>query len=157
MPKSTMAATKARVNQVYKMLLAGISRADIIEHSAKTWGLSPGGTDVLIKHANAIFAKQSEFIREEEFGRALNRLNNLYSRALNVQDYKTCLAVQRELSVLLGLNAPARRIEININIELVNQTVKALTDAGLDPAIVFQDLINEAARVRQQSDSEAGH
>lgn len=65
---------------------------------------------------------------------------------------------QRAIETMMKHNGLLKSdVNINVNIQLIEQTVKALTDAGLDPAIVFQDLINEVARVRQQSDSEAGH
>jgi phage terminase small subunit len=39
-------------------------------------------------------------------------------------------------------------VTINVNIELVTKTVKALEDAGLDPSDVFNDLISEAASLK---------
>lgn len=39
------------------------------------------------------------------------------------------------------------RIEGNIQLSIVNDTIRALTDAGLDPVATFQELINEAQRV----------
>lgn len=45
------------------------------------------------------------------------------------------------------------KLEGNITVDLVNQTVKALSEAGYDPAVVFNDLIAEAARERANTDS----
>ena len=41
------------------------------------------------------------------------------------------------------------KIEGGLSVELVNQAARALTDAGLDPAQVFNDLIREAVNAKQ--------
>jgi hypothetical protein len=52
------------------------------------------------------------------------------------------------------------RVDININVELVTKTVKALEEAGIDPAQVFNDIIAETALLKQDAgaagDREAG-
>lgn len=46
------------------------------------------------------------------------------------------------------------RIEGNVNLTIINDTIKALTDAGLDPALIFQELINEAQRANVTIDAD---
>lgn len=46
-------------------------------------------------------------------------------------------------------------IDGNINIELINQAVKALTDAGIDATEVFNNLIAEAHAQRENVSSES--
>ena len=46
------------------------------------------------------------------------------------------------------------RIEGNINLTVINDTIRALTDAGLDPAETFQEMINELAHATNATDTE---
>jgi hypothetical protein len=41
---------------------------------------------------------------EFERGRAVLRLQTLYARSMGIQDYKTCLAIQKELNALLRID-----------------------------------------------------
>lgn len=42
-------------------------------------------------------------------------------------------------------------LEGNLQIDIINRTVKALEEAGLDAADVFEDLIQDAARLKQDA------
>lgn len=108
MPKATQVEIEQRVNTVYELLMNGASRHAICQHAAKTWGISRRTTDRLIALANKVFEEESATVRERELGKAIRRLETLFLRSMHVQDYKTCLSVQREINTLLGLNAPAR-------------------------------------------------
>lgn len=109
MSKATNFESKQRVNLVYKMLLGSVSRAEIIQYGTDTWGIDDRAIDNIIAKANDIFDAQSDVIREKEFTKALAQLNDLYTKSLKVQDYKTCLSVRKEMSALLGLNAPTQQ------------------------------------------------
>jgi hypothetical protein len=91
------------------MLLIGADRAEILQYATEKYNISERAVDELIAKANAIYAEIAKAERVEEFGKALTRLNNLYARSLKVQDFKTCLSVQKEISNLLGLNAPEKK------------------------------------------------
>jgi hypothetical protein len=106
--KATNAETNKRVNTLYKMLLSGADRAEIIQYGSENYEIGERAIDDLIAKANEAFEEASKHLREVEFGKALTRLNNLYARSLKVQDFKTALSVQREINALLGLNTPTR-------------------------------------------------
>lgn len=122
--KATNAECNKRVNTIYKMMLAGADRAEIIQYGAETYELGERAVDDLIFKVNIAFEEASKHIREAEFGKALTRLNNLYARSLKVQDFKTALSVQREINTLLGLNAPIRQ-------DVRNYDMSKLTDDEL--------------------------
>lgn len=109
-PKATNHEAEKRVNLVYKMLLLGVSRADIIDYATNNWNIGAAMTDKYIAEANAIFKQQAEYIREDEFGKAVSRLQNLYEKNMKIQDYKAALATQKELNELLGMY-PAKKLE----------------------------------------------
>ena len=110
--KATAAEITKRVNKVYQLLLDGLSRADILEYVAKKteWKVSDGSVDEYIAKATAEIKARSTIVRDEEYGKALERLRMLYSRNIMIQDFKAALAVQKEINELLGLY-PAKKIE----------------------------------------------
>lgn len=109
MPKATDVMAEQRTMEIYHLLLTGNRRAEILQYaSEKDWGLTSRQIDTYIGRASAQFKKQSNFKRERERGKAMERLNYLFMKALKVADYRTALAVQKDLSALLGLNAPTK-------------------------------------------------
>jgi len=59
---------------------------------------------LLIRKARAALTASSSVDRQEELGRSLARLNELYARTMRIQDYKAALAVERERIKLLALD-----------------------------------------------------
>ncbi len=117
MSKSTNVEYNRRVNDVYKLLLSGVSRADLIEYATKKWDIKPPTVDLYIAEARKRFEARAEVERQAEFGKALERLEMLFKSTLSDKDYKTALQVQKELSILLGLNAP-KKLEHSGSLEL---------------------------------------
>lgn len=115
--KSTDAEITARVTTVYKLILNGADRHEILQYAAKMdWNVSDRSVDEYIARATAMFteraakaAERAEEKRHERLGIAEAQLNMLFMKCVNVQDYKAALAVRRELSLLLGLHAPTRQ------------------------------------------------
>lgn len=113
--KGTKAAVARRVDVVYRLLLLGLDRPRILEHIEKkypAWGSRPRTVDVYISKAKQLLIESGAHDRELEFGRALGRLHDLFTRCLNDKSYRDALAVQKEINDLLGLKAP---IEVNLN------------------------------------------
>lgn len=109
-PKPTKVEQESRITEVYKLLIIGLARHDILRYIAEktTWGLAERTVDFLIGKATARFQEHAKTVRDQEIGKAIARMNDLYSRTHRIQDYKTALAAQKELSELLGLYAPKR-------------------------------------------------
>lgn len=133
MPGKTEKAERIkRVDAVFDLLIAGARRRDIIEYAQKNnWGVVPATIDTYIRSANDKLIQESQANREQELGRAINRLHNLYARASRVNDFRTALAAQRELSLLLGLHAPTRQVLTgpdNTPISIVFSKVSQPTD-----------------------------
>lgn len=113
--KGTRAVVAARVDVVYRLLLLGIDRPRIMEHIEKkypAWGCRTRAIDAYIAKAKKLIIEAGECDRELEFGRALARLHDLYTRCVNAKNHRDALAVQKEINDLLGLKAP---IEVNVN------------------------------------------
>jgi hypothetical protein len=107
-PRTNATEAELRVTAVYEYLLGGYSRADILQFAAKQWGLERRQTDTYIKRAREIIIATQEANRDYYLAESMLRLNKLYAQAFKVQDWKTCLAVQREIAALQGLHAPNR-------------------------------------------------
>ena len=103
MPKSNDTELAARVNEVYKLLLGGANRQDVLDHATKQeWNVTPRQVDTYIRRAKTALDRESNFRKAVEFGKALNQLNNLYARALKIQDFRTALGVRKELNTVLS-------------------------------------------------------
>ena len=108
--KATKAEAKLRTLAIYKKMVQGASRADIIQYaSEKGLELSDRQVDEYIRRATVMLELQAAPARDAELGKAKARLAMLFARLLHIKDYKGALGVQKEISVLLGLNAPARQ------------------------------------------------
>ncbi len=104
MPKGTVALMEQRITEIYKLLLLGAGRSDILQHaSKKQWDVENRTVDEYISRATSLLKKKSEIDRDYMLNMARERLQMLYMRALSVQDLKTALAVQKEINTLEGL------------------------------------------------------
>lgn len=109
--KSNSVEHGKRVNFIYESLILGISRRDLFLYVQKEhpeWDVSQNMIDRYTAVARRILRNESQEIQTEEFTKAVERLQMLFNLSKKVQDYKTCLAVQRELSLLLGLHKPIK-------------------------------------------------
>jgi hypothetical protein len=141
--KSTIFEVQKRVNTVYKMLLLGVSRADICEYALTNWNISDGQTDRYIADANDVFKTQSQYIRDDEFGKALSRLQNLYEKNMKIQDYKAALATQKEINTLIGLYPAAKHEHTGKDgapIETRNTTVVVNAENAHDAGNILKQL-----------------
>lgn len=97
-----------RVADVYLLLLNGTPRRRILQHAAKNWGVKTRQADEYIARASAQFEALSALVYEQEHGKALARLDDLYYRAITKDDLQRALEAQRERNKVLGLYAPTR-------------------------------------------------
>lgn len=118
-PRPPDAEILQRVNDVYKLLVRGASRSEIVQYSSKEWGITDRQADTYMKRARAYFNQRIQVERDQELGQALERYEMLFQRAFKVQDYKTCIQAQARIDKIMGL-------------EQNNITVKTWQDEALD-------------------------
>jgi hypothetical protein len=89
----------------YEALTKGINPVDIHEYLTRQAGVPVSRPEALnyILVANRLFSKIVEDDRDAELGKGITRLNMLFEKTLKIQDYKACLAIQKEINVLLSL------------------------------------------------------
>jgi len=143
-----------RVNEVFKRIVGGMPPYELLHYITSTFGVKKRQAKNYIRDANLELAEQAAHHRPGEIGRAIRRLNDLYSATMRVQDYQRALAAQRELNRLLGLYAPEQPKTILLG-DLDPAQVKTLTDAlerqGLRASDLFNSILAELDAEREKS------
>lgn len=116
MARATKVEKQKRIYDVKKMLLASSTRADICEFMLKKHGVAKWTTDRYIAEANKQFSDSSIFSTDRELGLNIEQLKDLYHKSMRIDDYKSALAIRKELTKLLGLY-PAEKSEVTIKDE----------------------------------------
>jgi hypothetical protein len=109
MSRSTAAEVARRVDALYDLLPQGVGRHGIQQYAAgHGWQVSPRQLDTYARRAKAQLAKAAERDRAVELGRALERLDLLFMKALAEDDRAEARAVLKDTTELLGLAAAQR-------------------------------------------------
>ena len=114
--KATKAEIERRVTTLFKLMLKGYGRADMLqyvsENDAKNpetaWNISERQLENYIARANERFKEYSESQRSGMLDKAVMRLEYVYMQCIKVQDYSKAIAALRELNLLLGLHEPQK-------------------------------------------------
>ena len=109
--KATNAQIIERVEKVYELLVAGARRAKILQYVAEKtdWDVNERMVDDYISRATELIEQDSAKDRPKVLSHALARLDHMYFKSMNVMDFKTALAVQKEINALFGLHAPIKQ------------------------------------------------
>ena len=99
--------TDARTEQVLELVVAGLTRAQIIKwvNEKSDWKISPRQIDRHTAQAHILLLAEAKPHRAREFAKSLRRLDMLFARSLQINDFKAALAVEKEQITLLGLSA----------------------------------------------------
>ena len=103
----------ARADQVLELVVAGLTRGQILKWVAEKsgWEIGPRQIGRLIQRAHQALEQAGRPHREREFAKALRRLDTLFARSLQINDFKACLAIERERIALLKLGTEPARAE----------------------------------------------
>lgn len=136
-----------RVHVAFKMLMAGATIREIYEQGQKLgWDISYQMVRRYALTARKLIEKEAQYQRQYEFGQARVRLNHLFSQSLKVMDFKTCLAVQKELNALMSLYEPPapQTIQLlNVDAETAQKLQQALESRGLSASDVFNNMLQQ--------------
>jgi hypothetical protein len=97
-----------RIAKVSELLLAGVSRAQIVHFSAKEWATGTGTADRYIAEAVRQFRENFSHDLKAESQKALSRYENIFARCMAVQNFKEAASVQDRICKLLGLYQPEK-------------------------------------------------
>lgn len=120
-PRSDSAEVESRIDAILQIMISGLLRSrDILQFIRKDeklnalFGDMPKRTfDGYIAWAKERLVEISQANRENEIALAKSRYEAIIHKALKVQDYRSVIAAQRELSKLLGLEADKN---VNVNV-----------------------------------------
>ena len=96
-----------RIAEVASWICDGMTRDEIrayVESDECDWEITGRAIDHYVAEAEELLGREADTDRHVQLGTAIRRLNDLYARALRIQDYKTCLAVEKARISLLGLD-----------------------------------------------------
>lgn len=92
-----------RIDTVVLLLTQGISIDKAIDYCTKRFSIDADAASKLVEEARLKITVAADYVKEEQLGTAITRLNDLYSKSINDKDIKTALQAQRELNRLMGL------------------------------------------------------
>lgn len=101
--KSTNASVFQRVKDISEFLMQGNSREYIIQYSSENWNVGERQTDKYIQKARDIISASVKRSVDYEYAKAMRRYEELYRLNIERKDYKTALAVNKEITALQGL------------------------------------------------------
>lgn len=154
--KATQGEQEIRTAEVYKLLLGGASRAEILARVMPQWDISARSVDTLLKRARAKLAQDAEPERAYMRGLAVNRLTEVYKRSMKVQDYRVALSAQKQLSDLLALETPKT---LKVVAELLTpadaaqlaQLLNLIGQTGHSAGDLFAIMMEEIAQAEQEA------
>lgn len=125
------AIVKTRVQEVLKLLIAGVQPPDIIAYTQKkNWGVSVDSIRYYIRIARKYIIEHTEKNIDYYINRGVKRYDDLYFKLYQSQDYKGAASVQEKLEKLLQLGSNQKVApQVNIaNIEnFDNELLSKLT------------------------------
>lgn len=91
MAKSTQQEIDGRINTVYKLLLEGNSRTQILQYASETWEISQRQVETYIARARDHQRLDAELERPEWLHESLCALKDIQRKATNKSQYSTAL------------------------------------------------------------------
>lgn len=99
--KSTNIEIDERINTVYRLLLEGNSRTQILQYGADTWDLKDRQVEEYIKRARDYQRLDAELERPEWLHESLSALKDIQRKATTRQQYSTALkAIEMQARLL---------------------------------------------------------
>ena len=89
--KATNVEIDGRINAVYKLLLEGNSRTQILQYGSETWNISDRQVEEYIKRARDHQRLDAELERPEWLHESLCALKDIQRKATNGKQYSTAL------------------------------------------------------------------
>lgn len=93
-------------DEVVLLLVSGMSLARVRSYLHDQRDVKPPDADHIIAEARKRITVAADYVRDEQLGKAVMRLEELYAKSVASKDTRTALQAQRELNRLVGLYAP---------------------------------------------------
>lgn len=96
---------ESTIDKLILLIVGGMGEADLRTACTANFGLDPADVDQAIETAKQKLTKAASYDRDEALGKAITRVEDIYTRAIRAKDIRTALTAQRELNKLLALYA----------------------------------------------------
>jgi predicted DNA-binding protein YlxM (UPF0122 family) len=114
-----------RINTVKTLMLQGCSTSQITKYCEETYNLGQTATYDYIKEAKQLmiddFHKTTDF--EAFKAEIYNRLEDLYQKSMDIDDFKECRNILKDIREMLGVNAPTKT-DLTTNGKEINERPK---------------------------------
>ncbi len=104
MSKSSGNTIIQRVSVVSALLINGNSRDSIVQYCSENWEIGERQSDKYIQKAMTLIEKSVKRNISYDYAKAVRRYEDLYKLNMDKKDYRTALAVNKELTTLQGLH-----------------------------------------------------
>jgi len=108
------------------MIITGSNRTDILQYSAKNYGLEVRATDDLIAKARELQVSNVKDRQESMLSECVSRYDDLYKEARSKDDIKSCIAITKEVSELFHLKEDSSSKPASVTITFSNGEEKVL-------------------------------
>ncbi|WP_340307416.1 hypothetical protein [Riemerella anatipestifer] len=103
MQKADKNIIEQRIKNIATMLINGNSREVIVLYCSENWNIGERQADKYIARAKVLVEKSIKRKLEYDYAKAVRRYEDLYRLSIEKKDYKTALAVNKEITALQGL------------------------------------------------------
>ena len=119
--KSTNIELTKRISELVP-LISILNRHEIQQYVAEStdWEISERQIDDYIAKARVIVDEQFKDTNKKAVENGYNNLINLYKKSFQDQDYKTCLAIQKEINEVYGIKVQ----KVDLSLKDFNITIK---------------------------------
>ena len=102
--KSTNIEVEKRVNALVP-LISILNRHELSEYvqNETDWGIAENQIYEYVKKAKEIIKEQFKESNKDAVENSYNNLVNLYKQAFQEKDFRTCLAIQKEINEVYGI------------------------------------------------------
>jgi len=97
-----------RVNTVRQLLIQGASRQQIIEYCRETFKVVEKTVDLYLQDAKDLIKQDFKDNFDKEYFKAnlLERLEDLYKQNYDIDDFRQCQSVIKDITAMFGLAEP---------------------------------------------------
>lgn len=104
MRRATKGEIAKRIGEIATMLINGESRETVVRFSSENYGVGERMAEKYMVKAKELIEKSVKKEVEYDYSLAVSRYEELYRLSFEKKDFKTCLSINKELSVLQGLH-----------------------------------------------------
>lgn len=132
--KGTKTQVEQRVMIVAEMRLKAYSYDQIIRYASENWNVGARQVEHYISRANKRIKASNNLNLDKEVMIQKARLEDLYQKNYNIQDYRECRQVMETRMRLTGTNAP-EKLDVMSNGEQIQGATININSKGEDPEV----------------------